>query len=72
MPRFQRHSGYYTYEPRRMKRRYVVKKNDDGEWVAEAYKVEDGRQTDLRIKFTGLPSKRDASTLVDHWIENRL
>lgn len=70
MPRFNRNKGYYTYEPKEIPRRYVLKKSpEDGTWTAESYILEDGKPVDLAMKHSDIPMKREASEIVDRWVE---
>lgn len=70
MPRFARHNGYYAYEPRDIPRKYVLKQDETGNWIAEAYAVEDGQTTELKMRHSYIPKKREASRLVDRWMQH--
>jgi len=69
MPKFTRHQDHYSYEPKNIPRRYILRKGNNGNWMAESFLVKGGETKELRMKYSGIPLKRDASKLVDKWID---
>jgi hypothetical protein len=72
MPHFTRYPDHYAYTPKNGRRKYILKKDDQGKWVAEAYRLQEGKPTDLRMMHSQIPQKRQASELVDYWITKGL
>lgn len=71
MPRFHRYDDYYAVTDKTGKRRYVLKKEDDGKrWVAEAHSVDEDQTTHLMMRHSYIPKKREASRLVDRWMQH--